>query len=99
VVKVASYKELPPRMRRLGPNTADGAPRIAYPPPDARLELGVRETVALAANGSGRLRWLVDGRPLEGTAWTPEGAGEMRLAVVDESGRSSAVTVRIVRRP
>jgi hypothetical protein len=28
----------------------------------------------------------------------PEGAGEMRLAVVDDAGRSSAVTVRVVRR-
>ncbi|TMJ27511.1 MAG: penicillin-binding protein 1C [Alphaproteobacteria bacterium] len=99
VLTVGSSKELPLRMRRLGPNLADGAPRIAYPPPDARLELGAHETVALAANGSGRLRWLVDGRPIEGTAWTPDGAGEMRLAVVDEAGHSSAVTVRIVRRP
>ena len=53
----------------------------------------------LAANGNGRLRWLVDGRPIEGTAWAPDGTGEMRLAVVDEAGHSSAVTVRIVERP
>jgi hypothetical protein len=41
VLKVASHKELPLRMRTLGPATAQagGAPRIAYPPPDARLEL------------------------------------------------------------
>ena len=37
VMKVASSKELPLRMRTLGPATAQagGAPRIAYPPPDA----------------------------------------------------------------
>jgi penicillin-binding protein 1C len=99
VIKVGSYKELPPRMQRLGPTAVDGAPRIAYPPPDARLELGAHDTVTLAANGSGRLHWLVNGRPIEGTAWKPEGAGEMRVAVVDDTGRSSAVTVRVIRRP
>ena len=42
---------------------------------------------------------LVDGRPLDGNRWTPQGTGEARVAVVDEAGHSSAVTVRIVRRP
>ncbi len=99
-LRVASHRELPPRMRTIGPSGAmSGAPRIAYPPPDARIELGARETVALdALGGTGRLRWLVDGRPLEGTTWTPDGAGIARLAVVDEAGRSSSVTVRIQRR-
>ena len=79
---------------------AQGKPRIAYPPPDAHLELRAHETVALAAaGGSGTLRWLIDGRPLHGTKWMPDGAGESRVAVVDEAGRSAAVTVRIVRRP
>lgn len=101
VLRVASHKELPLRMRTLGPTVqAGGAPRIAYPPPDARLELRPSEAVALAANGgSGHLRWLVDGKPISGSAWTPDGSGEMRLAVVDDAGHSSAVTVRIVRRP
>src|SRR6185369_1868261 len=101
VLKVASHKELPPRMRTLGPTTqAEGAPRIAYPPPDARLELGNSESVVLAAaGGRGTLRWLIDGKPIDGTRWTPEGTGETRVAVVDDAGRSSAVTVRVVRRP
>jgi penicillin-binding protein 1C len=102
VMKVASSKELPLRMRTLGPATAQagGAPRIAYPPPDARLELRAHETVALAAaGGNGTLRWLIDGKPLDGTKWMPDNAGETRVAVVDDAGHSSAVTVRIVRRP
>ena len=102
VMKVASSKELPLRMRTLGPATAQagGAPRIAYPPPDARLELRAHETVALAAaGGNGTLRWLIDGKPLDGSKWTPDSAGETRVAVVDDAGHSSAVTVRIVRRP
>jgi penicillin-binding protein 1C len=102
VIDVASAKELPLRMRTLGPATAraGGAPRIAYPPPDARLELRAYETIALAAaGGSGTLRWLIDGKPLAGSKWTPSSMGETRVAVVDDAGHSSAVTVRIVRRP
>ena len=68
-IKVASYRELPPRMRTLGPTTdANGGPRIAYPPADARIEVAAREAVSLnALGGQGKLRWLVDGRPLDGT--------------------------------
>jgi penicillin-binding protein 1C len=101
VLRVTSWRELPPRMRRLGPSS-DGstAPRIAYPPADARLELGAHEAVTLAASGGdGRLQWLVDGKPLAGPRWTPTGPGEARVAVVDQAGHSSAVIVRIVRRP
>jgi penicillin-binding protein 1C len=100
VLRVASYRELPLRMRTLGPVAdAQGAPRIAYPPADARVELSARESVSLSAlGGEGRLRWLIDGRPLEGTKWVPDGPGTVRVAVVDEAGHSSAVTVRIVER-
>ncbi len=100
VLKVSSHRELPPRMRTLAPySETSGGPRIAYPPADARIELSAREAVPLnAMGGQGRLRWLVDGRPLEGTHWVPDGAGTARLAVVDEAGRSTAVTVRIVER-
>jgi penicillin-binding protein 1C len=100
VLRVASYHELPLRMRTLGPGAdAHGAPRIAYPPADARIELGSREAVPLSAlGGEGRLRWLVDGRPLDGTSWVPDGPGTVRVAVVDEAGHSSAVTVRIIER-
>lgn len=101
VLRVSNWRDLPPRMRVLGPVAEmNGGPRIAYPPADARLELRAHEAVSLAAlGGGGRLRWLVDGKPLDGTSWTPEAAGEARVAVVDEAGRSSAVTVRVVRRP
>ena len=99
VIKVASSRELPLRMQRLGPTAVAGAPRIAYPPPDARLELDQHDSVTLAASGNGKLHWLVNGRPIAGNTWTPDGAGLMRLAVVDDTGRASAVTVRIVRRP
>ncbi|HKV15297.1 MAG TPA: penicillin-binding protein 1C [Reyranella sp.] len=101
VLRVASWHDLPPRMRTLGPIAEmTGGPRIAYPPAGARIELRAREAVSLAAfGGDGRLRWLVDGRPIDGTTWIPDGSGEARVAVIDRAGRSSAVTVQIVRRP
>jgi len=101
VVRVASWRDLPPRMRTLAPLAqSSGGPRIAYPAADSKIELGARESVPLSAHGgSGALHWLVDGRPLDGTQWKPDGAGEARVAVVDDQGRSSAITVRIVRRP
>ncbi len=100
VLRVASHRELPPRMRTLAPAVENhGGPRIAYPPADARIELGAREAVPLSAmGGEGRLRWLVDGRPLDSAKWVPDGPGQARLAVVDEAGRSTSVTVRIVER-
>jgi penicillin-binding protein 1C len=100
-LKVASWRELPPRMKSLRPQAQTaGGPRISYPSADSRIELGPNEAVPLAANGgSGTLHWLIDGRPLDGSQWTPASVGETRLAVVDDQGRSSAVTVRIVRRP
>jgi penicillin-binding protein 1C len=100
VLKVASWRDLPPRMRRLGPAVSgDGGLRIAYPAPESRIELGPQESVPLSAHGgSGTLRWLVDGRPIDGTRWMPKGSGEARVAVIDDAGHSSAVTVNIVRR-
>ncbi|HYX03688.1 MAG TPA: penicillin-binding transpeptidase domain-containing protein, partial [Reyranella sp.] len=101
VLRVASWRDLPVRMRRLGPTAdAQDGPRIAYPPADARIELSAREAVPLSAlGGQGGLRWLIDGRPLDGTRWVPDGPGTVRVAVVDEAGHSTAVTVRIVERP
>ena len=104
VVRVASHRDLPPRMRTLaptveGPSENRGGPRIAYPPADARIELAAREAVPLTAmGGEGRLRWLVDGRPLDGAKWVPDGPGQARVAVVDEAGRSTSVSVRIVEK-
>jgi penicillin-binding protein 1C len=99
VLRVASWRDLPVRLRTLGPTTEPGGLRIAYPPADARIELGTTEAVPLSAKGGrGNLRWLVDGRPIDGTRWVPGGPGVARVAVVDEAGHSSAVTVRIVER-
>ncbi|MFO1082652.1 MAG: penicillin-binding protein 1C [Reyranellaceae bacterium] len=101
VLKVGSWRDLPVRLRRLGPpGESTGGPRIAYPPADARIELAPDEPVPLSAlGGNGALRWLADGRPIDGARWVPQGPGAVRLAVVDEAGHSANVTVRIVARP
>ena len=99
VLRVASWRDLPVRLRSLGPTAEPGSLRIAYPPADARIELAGREAVPLTAKGGkGSLRWLIDGRPIDGTKWVPDGPGMVRVAVVDEAGHSSAVTVRIIER-
>ena len=99
VLRVASWRDLPVRMRSLGPTAEPGSLRIAYPPADARIELARSEAVPLTAKGGkGSLRWLIDGRPIDGTKWVPDGPGVVRVAVVDESGHSSVVTVRIIER-
>ncbi len=98
-LRAASWRDLPVRLRTLGPTAEPGSLRIAYPPADARIELGAREAVPLSARGGhGALRWLVDGRPLDGPTWVPGGPGVARVAVVDEAGHSSAVNVRVVER-
>ncbi|TBW35374.1 penicillin-binding protein 1C [Siculibacillus lacustris] len=58
--------------------------------------------VALKAHGGvPPLTWLVDGRPVAESdsrrdiLWTPEGAGFARLSVIDATGASASVRVRV----
>jgi penicillin-binding protein 1C len=83
--------------------------RIAFPPDGARVDLGLTgpgsgERAALAlkiTGGAPPFTWLVDGRPVEaGTlrregAWAPDGAGFVRVSVIDGRGESDSVTVRL----
>ncbi|GJD84715.1 penicillin-binding protein 1C [Methylobacterium haplocladii] len=96
-------------IRRDAPKTLEatlGVPlRIAYPPDGARVDLGLSEgaraQLALKAlGGQPPLTWMVDGLPVaEGmrrqSAWSPEGAGFARISVLDASGASDSVVVRI----
>ncbi|WP_348645187.1 penicillin-binding protein 1C [Methylobacterium sp. BTF04] len=83
-----------------------GALKIAYPPDGARIDLGLAESgpstsLALKAlGGVPPLTWMVDGLPVAGSArrqseWRPEGAGFARISVMDASGASDSVLVRI----
>ena len=90
-------------------SAALGAPlRIAYPPDGARIDLGLSDaepvpaaSLALKAlGGVPPLTWMVDGLPVADSprrqsAWAPEGAGFARISVMDATGASDSVRVRI----
>ena len=108
---VASNAALPPPLRRLARDEApDGAPvlRIAFPPDGARVDLGLAARGAGAgegvilkvAGGVPPLTWMVDGLPIDRTirrqaTWVPEGAGFARISVLDATGASDSVAVRV----
>ena len=87
------------------PATAPEPPRIMFPPDGARLELakgGKPDPVALKiAGGVGPLTVLVNGVPLppQGGRRTlffePDGPGFVRLTVMDASGATDSVMVRL----
>ena len=81
--------------------------RIAYPLDGSRVELERRdaqEAASLALKASGGvppLTWMVDGAPVQigslrrEAIWNPEGAGFVRLSVVDSRGATDSVVVRV----
>ncbi|UHC15456.1 penicillin-binding protein 1C [Methylobacterium currus] len=103
---VASTSALPPPLRHLrreaGPTDRL---RIAYPPDGARIDLGAEGDapagLALKAlGGTLPLTWLVGGLPVAESdrrqaEWQPDGAGFVRISVLDATGASDSVTVRI----
>ncbi len=81
---------------------------ITFPPDGARLDLGLAAhvidpgPVALRAHGGvPPLTWLVDGRPVaeadgrRESLWQPAGPGFARLSVIDATGASASVQVRL----
>ena len=53
-----------------------------------------------AAGGVPPLTWMVDGLPIDRTirrqsTWVPEGAGFARISVLDATGASDSVAVRV----
>jgi penicillin-binding protein 1C len=81
---------------------------ITFPPDGARLDLGLAGgrvadgPVSLQAHGGvPPVTWLVDGRPLgppelrRDRLWTPDGGGFARLSVIDATGASASVRVRL----
>ncbi|TXM98614.1 penicillin-binding protein 1C, partial [Methylobacterium sp. WL103] len=90
---------------------ADAAPlKIAYPPDGARIDLGLQDLkgdpaqqarLALKAlGGVPPLTWMVGGKPVADSArrqseWVPDGAGFARISVLDATGASDSVVVRL----
>jgi len=87
------------------PGVAEAAPRIIFPPQGARLEMaslspGISAPLVLKLQG-GRapFRWLANGKALpeaerrRTSQWTPDGAGQQTLTVIDAAGRAASVSV------
>ncbi|WP_238189971.1 penicillin-binding protein 1C [Methylobacterium frigidaeris] len=103
---VATTSALPPPLRHL---RRDAGPtdrlRIAYPPDGARIDLGAAEGLPAglalkALGGTLPLIWLVGGLPVTESdrrqaEWQPDGAGFVRISVLDATGASDSVMVRI----
>jgi penicillin-binding protein 1C len=81
--------------------------RVAFPPDGARLDLDAmriegRPTVQLkAAGGTGPFIWLINGAPAAGAQsrrnfdWEPRGAGFAEISVMDGTGATQSVSVRL----
>ncbi len=86
---------------------ATPALKLAFPPDGARIDLsadsldGQGQLNLKAAGGAPPFTWLVDGTPVTAplrrreAAWQPPGKGFMRISVVDGTGASESVSVRL----
>ncbi len=99
------------RLGREAADIQGPALRIAYPPDGARVDVGLgadghdgaagRPGLALKAlGGVPPLTWLVDGQPVLQTPrrraeWFPGGAGFARISVLDSTGASDSVAIRL----
>jgi penicillin-binding protein 1C len=89
-------------------STVQAPLKIAFPLDGSRVDLGFSHPseekgslVLKASGGVPPLTWMVDGAPVEaGTLrreaiWQPEGAGFVRLSVIDARGSTDSVQVRL----
>ncbi|MFI5013241.1 MAG: penicillin-binding protein 1C [Hyphomicrobiales bacterium] len=86
---------------------APEALKIAFPPDGGDIDLGLSSggiSVPLALKALGGLpplTWLVNGAPVlrneprRNAAWAPDGAGFVRLTVMDSTGATDSVSVRL----
>ncbi|MGL4636336.1 MAG: penicillin-binding protein 1C [Beijerinckiaceae bacterium] len=107
---VARNAELPPPLRHLRKDVAKTAQaitsaslRLAFPPDGARLEADAeRADMALKiTGGTPPFTAFVNGQPVASSAlrrtlsFAPPGVGFMRISVMDGSGETDSVTVRV----
>jgi penicillin-binding protein 1C len=89
-------------------STALAPLKITFPLDGSRVELGLtegageRNPLALkAAGGVTPLTWLVNGVPVGGpvlrrdATWRPDGAGFVRVSIIDAKGATDSVMVRL----
>ncbi|MBN9455410.1 MAG: penicillin-binding protein 1C [Bosea sp.] len=86
---------------------ATPALKLAFPPDGARIDLsagsldGRGQLNLKASGGAPPFTWLVDGAPVTGplrrreAQWQPPGRGFMRISVIDGSGASESISIRL----
>ena len=101
---LGSRDELPPQG---GGTLAAETLKIAFPLDGSDIDLGLTSgdgatPLALKAlGGSPPLTWLVNGTPVlrdelrRNSAWAPDGAGFIRLTVIDAAGATDSISVRL----
>ncbi|MGD9767091.1 MAG: penicillin-binding protein 1C [Pseudolabrys sp.] len=103
-VLLAHSGRLPPPLRYFGRDltvAAANKPRIMFPPDGARIERTGEDPLALKITGGQRpLTVMVNGAPMpptrERTVFVrPDGAGFVRLTVMDARGATDSVVVRL----
>lgn len=107
---VAATGHLPPPLRHLRqdvPKTvaaiATPGLKLAFPPDGARIDLteGGGDLPLKVSGGAPPYTWLVDGAPVldptrrRETAWRRPGRGFLRISVIDGTGASESVSVRV----
>ena len=111
---IATNATLPPPLRHLKqdqpktPGAVASIPlRIAFPPQDARIDLGIarglanaEQLVMKATGGAAPFTWLVNGKPVVAesprrqASWAPDGAGVAQVSIGDARGATASVKVR-----
>ncbi|MBW0003165.1 MAG: penicillin-binding protein 1C, partial [Hyphomicrobiales bacterium] len=98
-------EELPPQGAGI---TTTEALKIAFPPDGSAVDLGLGAGVTSATplslkalGGAPPLTWLVNGAPVlrdefrRNATWMADGAGFIRLTVMDSNGSTDSVSVRL----
>lgn len=101
---IASTSRLPLPLQRFGRNDANAdSLKIVFPPNGAALALETESApiVVKTSGGEGPFRLFVDGVPVgepgpgKTISWQPNGPGFARLTVMDASGTSDSISVRL----
>ncbi len=94
-------RETPAGMQRLvardsQPLLGASRPRIVYPPPDVLMSLPAGASLKLEASGGHPpYAWAVNGTPVAGGHWQPDGPGFVHVTLTDRMGRSAQEDLQV----
>ena len=111
ILTAASSAALPPPLQRVrdprqasASDATDSVLEIAYPPPDARIDLGLTtgrhaDLALKVRGGSPPFTWFANGAPIARepfdriARWTPDGPGFVIISLIDGRGVAARATV------